>query len=58
MQNELIPIDLQRPRLLDWGDRRTWLIIALLVLIGLAMAAIPYVMPHGKTAEVPSIRVY
>ena len=62
MSNDLIPIDKEKKEggapFWDWADRRTWLIVAAIVVIGLLMAAIPALMPRGRQADVPAIHTY
>ena len=42
----------------DWGDRRTWLIIAALFFFSIILATLTYVMPKGRVAEQPGIHTY
>jgi len=58
MSNDLVPVDKKAQGLWQWADRRTWTVVILLVLAGIAMAVLPYVMPKGKMSTVPSTHVY
>ena len=42
----------------DWGDLRTWLVIAFMFFFGIALACTAYVLPHGRDAAPPPIYVH
>ncbi len=42
----------------ELGDRSTWLLIALMCLLGLLIAGAAYWLPYGRHADFPPIKVY